>query len=80
MRFVGKVRENERERIEGWIYFSAPQVSNCTSNSPAMQKKLKERWLICCAKKGRGEILAIRTRKFLEADLEPQWVQGRVVE
>jgi aminoglycoside 3-N-acetyltransferase len=69
-RFSGIIREDGQERQEEWIYFAAPRVSNCASNSIALEKKAAERNLIQVAPIGRGEIHAVSAAIYLAFGLE----------
>jgi aminoglycoside 3-N-acetyltransferase len=68
-RFRGMVRENGQEREEEWIYFAAPRIANCESDSIALEKKATERSLIRVASIGRGEVHAIKASNYLEFGL-----------
>jgi aminoglycoside 3-N-acetyltransferase len=80
-RFRGVVREHGREREEEWIYFAAPRVTNCESNSIALEKKAIERSLIRVAPIGRGEIHGVRAREYLAFGLaqlrENPWLTAK---
>jgi aminoglycoside 3-N-acetyltransferase len=69
-RFRGIVRENGQEQEEEWIYFAAPRVPNCESNSIALEKRATERRLIGVAAVGRGEIHAISAPSYLAFGLD----------
>lgn len=64
--FRGRVRECGQETEEEWIYFAAPRVSNCASNSIALEKKANCRSLIRVASVGRSEIHAVFASDYLE--------------
>lgn len=64
--FRGLVRECGQETEEEWIYFAAPRVSNCASNSIALEKKANCRSLIRIASVGRSEIHAVFASDYLE--------------
>jgi aminoglycoside 3-N-acetyltransferase len=63
--FTGTVREGGQDRREEWIYFAAPRVSNCASNSIALERKATDKALIRVAQIGRSEIHAVSARAYL---------------
>jgi aminoglycoside 3-N-acetyltransferase len=63
--FRGIVRECEQDTEEEWIYFAAPRVPNCASNSSALEKKANDINMIRVAPIGRGEIHAVSAPDYL---------------
>jgi aminoglycoside 3-N-acetyltransferase len=68
--FNGYVREGQQTRLEKWIYFAAPRVPNCKSNSIALENSLRAARLLPTAKIGRAEIACIDAEAFLMFGLD----------
>ena len=68
--FRGIVREKGQEQEEEWVYFAAPRVTNCESNSIALEKRATEHNLIRVAGVGRGEIHAVPAPDYLAFGLD----------
>jgi aminoglycoside 3-N-acetyltransferase len=70
-KFTGTIREHGVEREEEWIYFAAPRIANCESNSQAIEARLAARpGFLKTAPIGRGEIHSIAAGDYLSIGLE----------
>jgi SAM-dependent methyltransferase len=56
--------------LQGWIYFAAPRVPNCMSNSIALENSLRAARLLTIAKIGRAEIACIDAGTLLTFGLD----------
>ena len=67
--FRGAIRERGEQRVEEWIYFAAPYIENCQSNSLALEAKAREAGILKVASVGRGEIATARASELLNVGL-----------
>jgi len=67
--FSGVIREGGEERCEDWIYFAAPYIENCESNSLALEAEARRAGILRIAPIGRAEIMAARTSDLLSVGL-----------
>jgi aminopeptidase-like protein/aminoglycoside N3'-acetyltransferase len=65
----GIVREGGQDSLEEWIYFAAPYIENCQSNSLALEAEARAAGILRTAAIGRAEIAAARAPDLLNVGL-----------